>query len=127
MPSFERDGSYYGRERVTREISVEKRELVDGDQVFRFLWDGPKLQPFAGEWRSVKNQAIQDGADWLESQRIYIEEDVTDRRAVNEHSSGAACAEVTCPKPATFDTYCAKHYCVRMAVNMGVAIRTDAP
>lgn len=126
MPNTDRDGSYYGRERVTREIAIERTELADGDEAFRFVWDGPKLQPFAGQWRSVKNQAIQDGVDWLDMQRIYVEEDVTDHRAPNEHAPGNPCTVQSCPKPSTFDDLCAKHYCVTLTAMMGMPVYLNA-
>ena len=117
----EHDGSYYGKERVTREISIETKFLDTGQEQFRFVWDGPKHQPFCGLWYDTKLQAINDGIDWCERNSVKPDEDVTQRRVTGvEHSPGETCAYPSCPKPSTFNEFCARHYCMTKGVSLGL-------
>lgn len=118
----EHDGSYYGKERFSREISIETKYLESGQEQFRFCWDGPVHQPFVGLWYDTKLQAINDGLDWCERNSVKPDEDVTQRRQTGvEHSPGAPCAYHSCPQPSTFNEFCARHYCMTKGGPMGLS------
>ena len=120
----EHDGSNYGRiEYVTDEMSIESQHLPTGDQEFRFCWDGPVHQPFCGAWHSTKQQAIEEGIAWCSRQMVRPQDDVTVSRVTGvEHAPGEPCAVAQCPKPSTFDVYCARHYCLVKSADMGLSV-----
>ena len=124
----EHDGSNYGRiEHVTDEISIEvdartNRETGEETVRYRFCWDGPVHQPFVGAWYDTKQQAIRDGIDWCEHSAVRTGDDVTAKRLTGvEHSPGAPCVVPECPKPSTFDEFCARHYCLSKGRSLGLA------
>jgi len=125
----EHDGSNYGRiEHVTDEISIEvdartNRETGEETVRYRFCWDGPVHQPFVGAWYDTKQQAIRDGIDWCEHSAVRTADDVTAKRLTGvEHSPGAPCVVPECPKPSTFDEYCARHYCLAQGHKLGLSL-----
>lgn len=121
MPYREHDGSVYGRDRVSDGISIEVMDLPDGDQMFRFHWDGPVYQPFAGAWHSLKQNAIDEGVSWCDRKMARPDEDITSKWLTGvEHLPGVTCIEKDCPKPSAFDAYCARHYVLRIGSAMGL-------
>lgn len=122
LPRAEHDGSNYGRvDLADAELSIETRELEDGDSVYRFTWDGAAHQPFSGQWFSTKGQAVQEGLQWCSRARVRPHDDISEKRVTGvEHVPGAPCMAPGCPKPSDFNEYCAKHFCLTMAAMMGL-------
>ena len=128
LPRAEHDGSYYGRGDGELGVTIEDRKIGKDENErleYRFVWDGPVVQPYVGSWQLTRDAAFAEARQWARQnfQIITVNDmDVTEKPAANEHLPGAPCVVPECPKPSTFDEYCARHYCLAQGHKLGLSL-----
>jgi hypothetical protein len=68
---FEGPVDEWGRPKVGNEpLDVEVRFRKEGPTLYRWFWESSDRQPYAGPWRESREQAYNEGHQWLTAGRL---------------------------------------------------------